>query len=253
MAAGVDLTVWPEAAWPGYLPLGLEDPHFQGLDELSVPEQAWHLIGLTSAFTSDGQLGLYNSAYLLNGQLEVLARYHKTKLVPFGEFSPLQRLFPHWRLVADHIPYYAGRELAPLSFELGTLGVMICYEGAFPEISRMLARQGAQFLVNPTNDAWYGVSSMPYQHLSMYVFRAIESGRWVLRAANSGISAAIDQHGRFVEVLPLNQSGVLLLSLSPSSLETLYLSVGDLLPWLCILACLLGLIIVLWLRLKAFV
>ena len=80
--------------------------------------------------------------------------------------------------------------------DIGKIGMLICYEGVFPSITNDTVRRGAEVLVNITNDAWFGRSSAPYQHFACYVFRAVETDRYVLRAANTGISAIIDPRGR---------------------------------------------------------
>ena len=95
--------------------------------------------------------------------------------------------------------FFPGKSYTPIHTALGNIGVLVCYEGVFPHITRETVRNGAEVLVNITNDAWYDRTSAPYQHLAFYVFRAVESDRYVLRAANTGISAIIDPKAAFTE------------------------------------------------------
>jgi apolipoprotein N-acyltransferase len=188
---GAELLIWPEGAWPGYLPT---DVTRLPTPSLGVPLLAG--VGLYAAPTgADAEdVHMYNSAFYLDTDLQVRGRYDKQQLVPFGEYVPLGKLLPVKRLVpsaADFVPGHDDTPLGPFG-----LGVLICYDGVYPGPSRRAVAAGAELLVNLTNDAWYGASSAPYQHRDFYVLRAIETGRWVVRAANNGISVAIDPKGR---------------------------------------------------------
>ncbi len=110
---------------------------------------------------------------------------------------------------------------------------MICYEGIFPELVREFVKDGARFMVNMTNDAWFGRTSGPAQHLAMYPFRAVEHRLAVVRAANTGISAFIAPTGRIVRSLPLFERGTLMTDIVPlREGRTLYTRFGDWLAWL---------------------
>ncbi|MBI5527906.1 MAG: apolipoprotein N-acyltransferase [Deltaproteobacteria bacterium] len=230
-ARGSDLIVWPEAAYPVLLPR-------------SVPGFAtdWSLLRLKTAGAHilmgagtyhvgpDRTRRLGNSAFLLDPSLSVLGRYDKTHLVPFGEYVPLG--LPVEKLVSGLGVYVPGPGPEPLSFSRGDMevraGVLICYEGIFPEIARSFVQRGANLLVNLTNDAWYGVSSAPYQHLSMYVFRAIETGRYVARAANTGISAFVDPYGRILARSEIFTEDDLTATVPLLAQKTVYTRMGDL-------------------------
>jgi apolipoprotein N-acyltransferase len=150
-------------------------------------------------------LRVENTTFLVGPDLAVQGRYVKHHLVPFGEYVPLARWLPFLRQVvpgmapaspggALDLLQFTGRDGAPVR-----VGSMICFDAIFPEIGVALARQDPDLLVNPTNDAWYGYSSGPYQFLDIVRLRAIETGRSIARPAYSGVSALILPTG---ELLP---------------------------------------------------
>jgi apolipoprotein N-acyltransferase len=114
------------------------------------------------------------------------------------------------------------------------VGVLICYEVIFPKLSRDLANGGANLLVNITNDAWFGRSSAPHQHLSMAVLRAVENRIPIARCANTGISAFIDDRGRILQKTGLYENATLLATLQLGNGQTIYTRYGDWFAWLCV-------------------
>jgi len=149
--------------------------------------------------------GNENAAFLLAPDLAIAHHYVKNHLVPFGEYVPwrLDEVLPIGNIVGAS--FAPGTDLSPAVLRRPgqppvKLGIEICFDAIFPEISRTYARSGAEVLVNMTNDAWYGFSSAPFQFLRMVSTRAVETGRPVARAANTGISAFIDPVGRIREV-----------------------------------------------------
>jgi apolipoprotein N-acyltransferase len=204
---GAVLVAWPEASWPFALP-----PRLQSLGaaapDLEPLRHAHLLLGATTVEWTKGPQGrvaqVENSAFLLDPDLRVADRYVKHHLVPFGEYVPLREWLPFLRSVVPTMaPIAAGGRLAPMSFESGgrrlTFAPMICFDAIFPEVARTFARVDVDFLVNPTNDAWYGYSSGPYQFLAIVRMRAIETGRSLARPAYSGVSALVYPTG---EVAP---------------------------------------------------
>jgi len=139
----------------------------------------------------------YNSAILINSDGDLAGQYFKTHLVPFGEYVPMKKylwfLAPLVQTVGD---FTAGKVENPLVFRQAKIGVLLCYESIFAGLSEKWVRHGANLLINLTNDAWYGKSSAPHQSFAMTVFRAVETRRSVVRAANTGISGFIDPIGR---------------------------------------------------------
>jgi len=141
----------------------------------------------------------YNRAYLLSPTGTVSGYYDKVHLVPFGEYVPLKRFLPFvQRLVQAAGDFASGKKIEPLKLHDFSAGILICFEVIFPELARIQAKKGAKILINLTNDAWFGMTSAPYQHLCMSVFRAVENGRPLIRAANTGFSAFIGPQGKII-------------------------------------------------------
>jgi apolipoprotein N-acyltransferase len=130
--------------------------------------------------------------------------------------------------------FFSGPAHDPIVTDIGKLGILICYEGTFPYITLDTVRRGAQVLVNITNDAWFGRSSAPYQHLAFYKFRAVETDRFVIRAANTGVSAIIDPRGRITARTGIFIPAVLKGLFSMRNGETFYVRHGDYFVWLCL-------------------
>lgn len=190
--AGSDFIVWPETA----LPFIIESSEKMMSFMRSVPVMASANL-LVGAVAGDERGRLYNAAYIFNKNGEIAGVYKKVHLVPFGEYTPFQKELAFLEKMSVAVgAFFPGPSHRPIETGMGKIGVLICYEGVFPSITVETVRSGAQVLVNITNDAWYERTSAAYQHLGFYVFRAIESDRYMLRSANTGISAVIDPRGR---------------------------------------------------------
>jgi apolipoprotein N-acyltransferase len=224
VAASVDWLVWPEAAWPGHVSTETRRLFEQ---RLGVPL----LAGASTLLPGSDRLA-HNSAFWLGADGRVSARYDKRHLVPFGEYVPLRHLLPVEKVVPGSQDYLAGGSAEPIGEPAA--GVLICYDGVFPELAREAVNQGAAVLVNLTNDAWYGVSSAPYQHLDFYVVRAVETDRWVIRAANTGVSVFIDPEGGLHGATRLGETTVSAASVQARNTTTLYVAWGDWLPALAL-------------------
>ena len=194
-----ELLVWPETALPFY---PARDPLMNRVRDFVRKHEVRLLTG-SPYFTVNPEKNSYqekvsysNSALLLDHSGRIPARYNKQHLVPFGEYVPLRKylwfLKPLVELIGDFTP---GDSFKPLDGEKIQAGVLICFESIFPYIARQEAVEGADLLVNLTNDAWYGESSAPYQSWAMTVFRAVENRRGLVRAANTGISGFVDPTG----------------------------------------------------------
>lgn len=227
------LLVWPETSAPFYF--GLDEKRTPQLVELVRQLKTGLLFGAPGAELTGGKPKLFNRAYVLTANGVLVGSYAKRHLVPFGEYVPLQNLFFFMhRLVQSAGDFTAGTDAAPLPCEGEFCGILVCYEGIFPELSRDAVRLGATLLVNITNDAWYGPTSAPYQHLEMARWRAIEFRRPLVRAANTGISAIVDARGAMLGSIPLNQTGTFVADTHPLRIQTFYAKWGDLFAWICV-------------------
>ena len=222
-----DLVIWPESSVPF---LFLRDKVYtKELLDFVSEEKVFLLFGGDYLKGEKDNYQAFNSAFLLSPGPKLLGRYDKNHLVPFGEYIPLKSLlFFVNKMVVGEMDYSAGGELNILKIPRGAFGVQICYEIIFPELSRRLALKGADFMAVVTNDAWFGRTSAPYQHFSMMVFRAIETRRPFVRAANTGITGGVDQVGRITSASPIFVKGVFPEKIRLSNnKQTLYSRSGD--------------------------
>ncbi|MCF6290102.1 MAG: apolipoprotein N-acyltransferase [Desulfobacterales bacterium] len=234
------LLIWPETALPFY---PRTSPLFGELCRDFVKRnQLWLLTGTPYFQTSaTGEVHYFNSSLLLDPQGKSSGRYDKQHLVPFGEYMPLRRYLPLPRALVESVgDFTPGAARPPLSCQKARIGVLICFESIFPELARAWARQGATLLVNQTNDAWYGRSGAPWQHLSNAVFRAIETRRSLARAANTGVSGFVDPLGRLTATSPLFEPCYLTAALPLLDEKTFYVRHGPWFVWLCAGVVLLG-------------
>ncbi|MGH9749807.1 MAG: apolipoprotein N-acyltransferase, partial [Candidatus Polarisedimenticolia bacterium] len=245
-AGGAVLIAWPESASPYAVSLPLPDPRDGGraaphstyverLEKLVDVTGARLVVGTVDYRMTPRGLRAANSARIVTPGEGLGPAYDKIHLVPFGEYVPLARLlFFVERLaggaIADFDP---GERLEPLPTPWGAAAVFICYEAIFPDLVRRLAGSDATLLVNLTNDAWFGRTSAPYQHLAMAAVRAAELRRPLLRAANTGISALVDPYGRIVARTRLMETAILSGRVTPRSGRTPYARAGDAFAWAC--------------------
>ena len=131
--------------------------------------------------------------------------------------------------------FSAGTGYHPLTIQNKKIGILICYEGILPFAARSYKKEGAELLVNITNDAWFGATSAPFQHFSMAVFRAIETRLYLVRAANTGISAVVDPQGRIIAQTNIFEKASLKENVKYSSIQTIYVQYGDILVFVCFL------------------
>jgi apolipoprotein N-acyltransferase len=240
---GAELVVWPETAAPFFLqePGALRDSVLDLARETKTP-----LVVGSPAFrqTAQGEIEERNRAYLVTPDGAAEAHYDKMQLVPFGEYVPFEHvLFFVSRVVTAVGRLGAGEEPTVFRVPEGRFGVLICYEGVFPALTRRFVERGADFLVNITNDAWYGHTGAPYQHLVQASFRAIENRVPIVRAANTGISAIIEPDGRIAWQGPLFQMLPHTDDVRWAHVRTFYTRFGDVFVWLCVLVTALGVIV----------
>ncbi|MBA3002760.1 MAG: apolipoprotein N-acyltransferase [Desulfurivibrio sp.] len=230
------LIVWPETALPFY---PYEHPLFLKLhSELTRPHQTFLLTGAPhrERISAEGPLSYANSAFILSPDGQITSRYDKQHLVPFGEYIPFRRLLGFASPLVETLGAFTpGQSNTPLFCQNSRIGVLICFESIFPEISRQQAQAGANLLVTLTNDAWFGRSSAPRQHLAMAVFRAVETRKTLVRAANTGISAFIDPLGRIQGASSLFAEYARSQPVALMDGLTFYVRWGYLFPWLCLI------------------
>ena len=224
-----DLVVWPETAAPMAL---RRDPRLvDALSTLSKTLKVPLLVGSIDA-NDTTPTRLTNSVFLLT-ERGIVDRYDKIHLVPFGEFVPLSRLLGFIRGWAEFIgELEPGSRAVVFQGPPAPFGVVICYEGIFPELVREFVRGGARLMVNVTNDAWFGRTDGPWQHLAMYPFRAVEHRTAVVRTANTGVSAFIAPSGQILRRLSLYRRAVMAERLPLRVGETVYTRFGEWLAYL---------------------
>ncbi len=204
--AAPDVAVWPETAFPFTLRDG--DGWPERLAKL-LPNYGVLLTGAVRAEGHGADFKIWNSLVAIDAQGRVQDWYGKHQLVPFGEFVPLRDVLPLDKITPGDTDFSRGVGARTVTVEhVPPFSPLICYEAIFPSLA-VNAQQRPAWLVNITNDAWYGDSPGPYQHLDMARMRAIEQGLPLVRAANTGISAVVDPYGRMVAVQPLGVRGVL--------------------------------------------
>lgn len=239
-AGGADLVLWPESSWPD--PYGIERNRVaaERVGSIADREGAAVLVGTVHVDDSGDEVGVANAAVLYGADGQWRGRYEKRHLVPFGEYLPLRDLLdflgPLVEAVGEMRPGPEDQELlrAP-DAGVPPFGLSICYEIIFPRIVRGQVRQGATFLATITNDAWYGTTSAPYQHFAMARLRAVENRRWLVRAANTGVSGVIDPWGRVRVRTGLFEEALAEATIAPRTDLTLYARTGDAFAYACLI------------------
>jgi len=222
------LVIWPELPAPLYY---YDDPEFRRLANEIARRHGYFLFG-TVAYTGEHQP--LNTGLLLGHDGLVAGRYDKIDLVPFGEFVPPLFSFVN-RITRETGDFVPGHDIQVLRAAPGhRLGVFICYESAFPDLVRQFARQGANVLVNLSNDAYFGHSEAHDQHLLIARMRAVENRRFVIRSTNDGITAVIDPAGRILRRLPEYQQLASPIRYGLVEATTFYTRHGDWFAWTCL-------------------
>lgn len=236
----VDLVIWGETA--NTFALDFEPQYLEKLKK-AVPQNGYLITGSISYAYSDEQWRPQNSMLAID-KSDIIASYHKSHLVPFGEYIPLRKYLPSsLKPVTNFISdFLAGNGNQTIKLpNIPPFGVLICYEVIFP--AQITDKQNRpQWIINLTNDGWYGIGSGPYQHLVTSQLRAVEEGLTIVRAANSGISAIISRTGIIIDRIPLHQEAILDINLPQElSIKTIYSQYQNAIPaLLCLVLLMLG-------------
>lgn len=245
----VDIAVWPETAMPFFIQEAgdLRFKLFQFLKDSRIP-----LLTGAPGYTlhSDkNNYSLFNRAYFIDSAHNTVDWYDKHHLVPFGEYVPLKDYLPIGKLVEGVGDFIPGTGSAPIITGRLAMGILICYEGIFPELAQKRVKNGANLLINISNDAWYGRSSTPYQHLSLVALRSVEQGRALIRGTNTGISCTINPYGKIEHASPLFEDAAFTAKV-PLLVERTFYSINY--NWITIFPPAISAVILLWLILTAF-
>lgn len=238
LAAGATFIMWPESSTPFYFERDLV--RGGAIRRLASESNATLLIGSDqvesvneTAAKGPTQDRYYNAAFLVKPDGQVGAVYRKMHLVPFGEYVPLKSvLFFVGPIVEAVSAFTPGEDAVLLPVAGHVVSTAICYEVIFPDLIRRSVQDGSELLTTITNDAWYGRSSAAFQHWEQASMRAIEGGRYLARAANTGISGFIDPYGRVLEKTGLFGQAVVVADLRFIKSRTIYSRIGDLIAWL---------------------
>jgi apolipoprotein N-acyltransferase len=230
--AGAGLVVWPEASTPFYL--DAESGRAAPIRRLAAETATPFLIG-TDEYEAprEGQPErFFNAAAFVGADGRTSGSYRKMHLVPFGEYVPLKAvLFFVKPLIEAVSDFSAGTRPVVFDTGRGRVSVAICYESVYPGLSQQFVDDGSQLLATITNDAWFGRSSAAYQHFEMGALRAIEQGRYLIRAANTGITGAVDPYGRVLARTALFEPAVVTVDVHLRNDRTIYSHVGDVVAW----------------------
>lgn len=226
---GANLIVWSESSVNYIIGEEVEDLKKQVLGELSTP------VIFGAIRRENGKM--FNTAFIVDGEGRVKGYYDKVHLLAFGEYIPLGNRFPIlYRWSPNTGRFTPGDEFNYLPFGHHKIGMMICYEDILPAHTRKIVRWSdgdVDLFVNITNDAWFGETKEPYIHLGLSIFRSVENRKWLIRATNSGVSAAIDPAGRIVKQTGLMSEDSFLIEVSFMKVRTFYQYYGWLFPYVC--------------------
>lgn len=223
-----DLTIWSETAYPFIAESNSPPIKFIASRLLNADQKV-----ITGGVRIAGNK-VTNSLNVIESDASISAHYDKIRLVPFGEFIPLRWLLPIESVAQGMQDFSVGAVGQQIKVEgVPAFLPLICYEVIFPEMAASAKDNRPEWILNITNDAWFGNSSGPYQHFYMTRMRAVEQGLPLVRVANNGISAIIDAKGRVLKSLPLNGRGVITHLLPKAEQATWYAKFGD--WWMCVI------------------
>ncbi|MCX6346097.1 MAG: apolipoprotein N-acyltransferase [Armatimonadetes bacterium] len=234
-ASGADIVVWPETA----LPVRITGAWDSLVSDTARKNRVNCIIGGLDPSSDPYEPRSYNAALFYDRLGRKTGAYHKVHLVPYGEYVPLRKQMP-WleRYGVRPVDVLPGKSFSVAPTEMGGVGVSICFESLFPQISRLETRNSASMLIVMTNDSWFLQTQAARGHLMMAKLRAVENRRYLIRAAGTGISAIIDPYGRSVTELDIFRSGIVSGRISPLHTFTIYTRIGDTFAYACVLVAL---------------
>ena len=238
----MELIVWPETPAPFYYN---HDPQFRRrINQIAQKSGTTIVFGFVDFQPPVSKIGIgqssslepYNSVGIVSPSGKLISQYDKIHLVPFGEYIPLEKIFFFIdKISTESGNFQAGKEIVLSSLGSGRrIGTVICYEVIVPDLVRKFVSKGAELLITVTNDSWFGDTSAPYQHLLMARMRAVENSRYLIRAANSGISAVISPRGQVLRKTKLNEIAVLEVPFWWRTEITFYSQWGDIFAYFCL-------------------
>jgi apolipoprotein N-acyltransferase len=243
-ARGAQFIVWPESATPFYFD---EDPASAARLRALVSELHTPLLFGTDEIERGSPPRYYNSAFVLDEGGTTAAVYRKMFLVPFGEYVPFGALLTFVAPLVEAVSAFSpGQQVTMLPVRGHQASTAICYEVVYPHLIRGGVLRGSELLTTITNDAWYGETSAPFQHFELAAMRAIEQGRYLARAANTGISGIVDPYGRIIERTELFETTTVMGDVRFIRERTVYARIGDLAAQLAVLLMLLCVGVALW-------
>jgi apolipoprotein N-acyltransferase len=231
IGAGAEFVVWPEASTP----FRFEDDQTNADLIRAMARQARAPILLGSDQVERGSTATYyNAAFLVGDDGATVGVYRKMHLVPWGEYVPLKHVLFFVSPLVEAVSDFSAGDRAVVLPVLGHLiSTAICYEIVYPDLVRQFVVGGSELLTTITNDAWFGATSAPYQHFEQASMRAIETGRYLVRAANTGISGIVDPYGRVLARSEIYQSAVIVGDARFLRTSTLYSQIGDVFAYAC--------------------
>lgn len=224
-----DLIVWPETVVNRSARMDINVS--SRIEKVVRKYNVYLLFGNPDVAMSDEKMRHFNSAFLVSPKGEVLAQYNKVHPVPFWEVIPARYYVPFLKNTEAKGACDPGKEYVVFKIPKSMFSSLVCFEGMFSDITRAMANNGAQFVINISNDSWSKSTAEHYQHASMNVFRAIENGIYYARVGNSGVTETIDPCGRIVGSIPIYKEGYLIASIGLRKNATIYSYVGDFFGW----------------------
>jgi apolipoprotein N-acyltransferase len=245
-AGNAELIIWPET--------GYRKPLAHDTSQLTLPAPlaatAYLYVGANVFEQIAGGFKAYNSVLAVKPDGTVLGRYDKHRLFPFGEYLPFSDVFPILKRFSGPISDFTAGTGPPVQeFPNGIMvGPLICYEDIFPDHSRQAVRGGARLLVNVTNDAWFGDTAAPHQHLQLALFRSIENRVPMARATNTGVTAIVSPTGEITSLADIYTSTIIMADIPLPVITTFYTRHGNVFAWMLLLSVLIVIVVQLFIR-----